>query len=110
MKNGWFIALLCFWIPLPGNGQGSKKEIKNARESGDSSWVILNTGEKRKINDISFPSHRKESKGKIEFANGEKKSFANGEVITCQTDNEFYKLTYYNPNGPEGRVVGSVNK
>ena len=103
MKRFLYIATLLLFV-APGFSQ-SNKEFKQmyleARDSGQTNYVILNTGEKKEIKDITFPVQAifqrqvLSGKGKIKFADGKQEKFDNGRVIQCQTEEGFYKLAHY---------------
>ena len=100
-----YIYIVTFLLFVATVFSQSNKEYKKmyleARDSGVSNYVILNTGEKKEIKDIDFPAQlifqRQviSKEGKIKFTDGKEEKYDNGRVLQCQTEEGFCKLAQY---------------
>jgi hypothetical protein len=109
MKKGLIILFLLF-VSCYGFSQ-SGKELKKlflaAKDSGQVQYVILRTGEKKEIKDVSFPGEINRN-GKIEYGDGEKEKYKSGRIIQCQTNEAFYKLAKYTPEKSDHMAYDSA--
>ena len=98
-----FFTILTLLLTLASGFSQSNKELKqmylDAKDSGSVQYVILNTGEKKEIKDLSFPGQLTSKKGKIEFADGSDEKYDNGRIHQCQTNEGYFKLATYMGEG-----------
>lgn len=97
MKQLYTILIFLFaaGFSFSQNNKELKRMFLEARDSGLTQYVILNTGEKREIRDLSFPGQLTSKKGKIEYADGTDEKYDNGRIHQCQTNDGYYKLATY---------------
>jgi len=91
--------LLIAILGLSQSNKELKKMFLDATDADQGQYVILNSGEKKEIKDLSFPAQLTSKKGRIEFADGTDEKYDNGRIRQCQTNEGFYKLAVYMGEG-----------